>query len=260
MTKDSVSFDRAASYYDATRNTDADTLARILDILTRRFGGADHVLELGVGTGQLALPAAERGIAVIGLDMSAAMMAVLKEKAGGVSPFPLVQGDATRLPVRTASIDGAYARWVLHLIPNWLDVLHELDRVVRPGGAVAVEPGGYTGAFREVHERFVEILGETAEAPGLSPIDRDRELDRAFDEVGWRVEHVVPVSYRRSGSLAETFAEVPTKRWSWTWRVPDEELRAAVDEVRAWSAERFGDLDRPVPAEPTTWRIYGRAG
>jgi SAM-dependent methyltransferase len=254
----SLSFDRAAEYYDATRTTDPDTLDRIVGLLADRFGETDRILELGVGTGQLALPAADRGIPVIGLDMARAMMAVLVDKASGTPPIPLIQGDATMLPIRTSSIDGAYARWVLHLITNWTDVLVELDRVVRPDGAVAIETGGYTGPYREVHERFMEVLGDVARAPGLSPVDRDRELDAAFERIGWRVDEVFEVTYQRTSSLVEYFAEVPTKRWSWTWRVPDDQLLAAVDEVRAWSAERFGDLDRSLQDEPTTWRVYGR--
>ena len=65
--------------------------------------------------------------------------------------------------------------------------------------------------------------------------------------------------YERTTTLQEVFDEVPSKRWSWTWRVPDDELARATDEVRAWATERFGDLDRPIPSEHVRWRVYRRA-
>ena len=68
------------------------------------------------------------------------MLAKLVEKAGGASPFPLVHGDATRMPFADDAFGGAYLRWVLHLIPDWRDALVEVVRVVAPGGVLLVVP------------------------------------------------------------------------------------------------------------------------
>lgn len=48
-----------------------------------KLAGDGPVLELGVGTGRLAIPLAERGLDVDGIDASAAMVARLREKPGG---------------------------------------------------------------------------------------------------------------------------------------------------------------------------------
>lgn len=258
MSQGSISFDRAAAYYDETRVTDDGSLRTILDLLAEEVCGRGPVLELGVGTGQLALPLAARGAPVIGLDLSPEMMAVLRDKAGDAPRLPLVQSDATRLPVADGSLGGAYARWVLHLIPDWLQALRELDRVVIAGGKVAIEPGGFSGQFRETYLRFKQILGDAVVAVGLSHVDRDRQLDDGFASIGWVLHREVPVVYERTITLREVFDEIPTKRWSWTWRVPDDDLAAATDEVRAWAEAGFGGLDDPVPAEPTRWRVYAR--
>ncbi len=59
---DSVSFDRAASFYDATRVTDEETLRGVVDLLERDVASGDGpVLEIGVGTGALAVPLSARG-------------------------------------------------------------------------------------------------------------------------------------------------------------------------------------------------------
>ena len=258
MSRGSVSFDRAADYYDETRVTDARSLEAILDLLEHEMPGRGPVLELGIGTGQLGLPLAARGVPVIGLDLSAEMMRVLRSKAHAGVSLPLVRGDGTSLPFGDGTFGGAFARWVLHLIPDWTRVLRELDRTVVHGGRIAVEPGGFSGPFREMYLRFKELLGHAVVAVGLTAVDRDEQLDEGFASIGWAVQREVPVLYERSTTLREVFEEIPTKRWSWTWRVPDDELATATDEVRAWAEERFGDLDRPIPAEATTWRVYGR--
>jgi SAM-dependent methyltransferase len=257
MTQPSVSFDRAAAYYDETRVTDPGSLRVIVDLLEATMPGRGPVLEFGVGTGQLAIPLAARGVPVIGLDLSADMMAALRAKTS--SPPPLLQGDATHLPIADLALGGAYARWVLHLIPDWMQVLRELDRTVVPDGVVAIEPGGFSGPFREIYLRYKEILRDAVETVGLPAVDRDVRLDEAFATVGWVLEQQVPVRYARTSTLRELFDDTPTKRWSWTWRVPDDELARATQEVRAWARDRFGALDRPIPPLEVTWRVYRRA-
>lgn len=256
----SLSFDRAAEYYDATRVTDPETLDAILGLLGDHVAGDGEgdVLEIGVGTGQLALPLSARGVRVTGLDLSPAMMAKLLEKAGGASPVRLVQGDATRMPFADGVFAGAYARWVLHLIPEWERVLAELDRVVEHDAAIAIEPGGESGAFRDVFLRFHEVLGDVALPPGLHPVRRDEQLDDGMAAVGWRLDHVQELSYDRQVSLASFFDRIPEREFSWTWRVPDEALAAATAQVRAWATERY-DLEVPQPAVATRWRVYRRA-
>jgi SAM-dependent methyltransferase len=258
MSGASISFDRAASYYDETRVTDADALRAIVDLLASVMPGHGPVVELGVGTGQVALPLVARGVDVAGLDLSAEMMAVLRGKPGGPG-LPLIRGDATRLPIADGALGGAYMRWVLHLIPDWMDVLRELDRTVVTGGTVAIEPGGFSGPFRETYLRYKEILGDSVVAVGLTAVDRNEQLDEGFARVGWALRDEVPVMYERTTTLQAVFDEIPTKRWSWTWRVPDEELASATDQVRAWAQERFGDLDRSIPSEHVVWRVYRRA-
>lgn len=250
----SLSFDRAADFYDATRTTDRGTLERILGLLETTVSVPGPVLEIGVGTGQLAAPLAHRGVPIVGLDLSAAMMERLRAKEGGAD-VRLIRGDATRLPFADGSFGGAYARWVLHLIPNWMDAIHELGRVVRREGAIAMEPGGETGILAEIHIRFVEVVGDLARYPGMPPVDRELMLDRAMADVGRAPTEIVQVMYDRQVTLTDHFDRIVTKEFSWTWRVPDDLLRRAVSEVRSWAATRW-DLEAPQPAWATSWRLY----
>lgn len=73
--------DRIADAYDdlPTHPTDADAAAACL----AELAGDGPALELGIGTGRLALPLARRGVAVSGVDTSEAMVAKLRAKPGG---------------------------------------------------------------------------------------------------------------------------------------------------------------------------------
>ncbi|MBA3691786.1 MAG: class I SAM-dependent methyltransferase, partial [Actinobacteria bacterium] len=233
------------------------TLRETVDVLGGEFAGRGRVLEIGVGTGALALPLSERGVPMVGLDLSVPMMARLVEKAGGRAPLPLVQADATRQPFRDDSLGGAYCRWVLHLIPNWQDAVAELCRVVRPGGVIVTEPGGFTGGWREMWLRFVDILGDRIRPVGLDWVGDRSELDAAFAAGGAVRRDLPQIVGRNDTTLRRYLEELDERLFSWTWRVPPEELTSAVAEVRAWAEREHADLDTPFePESPIPWRAY----
>jgi SAM-dependent methyltransferase len=252
----SVSFERAADVYDRTRLTDPVALAGALDLLAQMLPSG-RVLEIGVGTGAIAIPLAERGRRVIGLDVSRAMLERLraKEVTGGVT---VAIADATRLPVADGAFCGAYCRWVLHLISSWRDAVRELCRVVEPGGVIVVEPGGYSGGWREVWLRFVEELGPAAEPVGLDVRGGYLDLDEAFAAAGATKRAVTETPMQIDSSLERFFDEASARAYSWTWRASDSDLARAVATVRAWAVDRFGpDLTQPFsPDAPQSWRVY----
>lgn len=94
--------DRFADVYDDWYGdvTDADACAdRVAALATHAGGGA--VLELGVGSGRLAIPLAARGLEVHGIDASAAMLERLRAKPGGPS-IVTTQGDMAELALADA--------------------------------------------------------------------------------------------------------------------------------------------------------------
>src|SRR2546422_3706400 len=115
----SISFERASEYYDRTRGMSEEGARRTVELLADELGDRGLVLEVGVGTGQLAIPLHRAGIPVIGIDLAWSMLAKLIEKGGGRSPVPLVIGDATEMSFADDAFGAAYLRWVLHLIPAW---------------------------------------------------------------------------------------------------------------------------------------------
>jgi 16S rRNA A1518/A1519 N6-dimethyltransferase RsmA/KsgA/DIM1 with predicted DNA glycosylase/AP lyase activity len=74
------------------------------------LAGDGGALELGVGTGRIALPLARRGVRVHGIDLSEAMVAKLQAKPGG-DRIEVTIGDFA-----TARVDGSFA--VAYLVVN----------------------------------------------------------------------------------------------------------------------------------------------
>jgi len=217
------------------------------------------VLEIGVGTGLIAIPLAARGLSLAGVDLSLPMMRKLVEKSGGRAPLPLVRGDATRLPFHDSAFGGAYARWVLHLIPAWRDVVGELCRVARPGSRILIEAGGNVGRWEAMHHRFQELTGGDMGPVGLDVRGGFDDLDAAFAEQGATYrslpERIVAVD--DPVSVQGFLDRVERRIYSWTWRVSDEDIERAIAEIRPWAEERWGRLDVPLDTEhPMMWRAY----
>jgi SAM-dependent methyltransferase len=82
--------DRIADLYDDLYTWKLDTQSAVEGLA--RLAGAGPVLELGVGTGRIALPLVERGIEVHGIDASESMVELMRRKPGG-DRIPVTIGD-----------------------------------------------------------------------------------------------------------------------------------------------------------------------
>ncbi len=122
-----VSFDRVAHLYDETRRLPEHQIQLIVEALSAEVNNDEIVLEVGVGTGLLAIPLQKRGVNLIGMDISPLMMAQGAEK--GLRNVLLA--DALHLPVKDKSVDVTFSVHVLHLIKDWRGALKEIARVTR---------------------------------------------------------------------------------------------------------------------------------
>jgi SAM-dependent methyltransferase len=107
------------------------------------LAGDGRALELGIGTGRIALPLAARGVPVHGIDLSKAMVARLRAKPGGEA-IPVAIGDFA-----TTRVDGAFS--LAYLVFNTIGNLTTQDAQVacfenvgthlEPGGCFVIEVG-----------------------------------------------------------------------------------------------------------------------
>lgn len=261
----SVSFDRAATYYDATRGYTPGTAERIRDAIVARTGAtvSTRFLELGVGTGRIALPFMAAGYDYTGVDLAPAMLAVLREKAAGLSRDPaLVIGDVTRLPFAAGSFDVIIAVHVLHLVADWRATLAEARRALRPRAHLLlvsdrgsddhgdVDPARLTppSQARRLWGQMLDELGLTGREgqPGRRP--EDPEVPAFLEELGARVAQVDLTAYERLPISADEVVRGFRERvFSSDWARPAEAHAAALERMERWLREECSD-----PATPYT--------
>jgi len=94
-----------------------------------------RVLEIGIGSG-LNLPFYSRNVShVIGLEPSPTLLAMARRvERTGFGPVKLIEGSAEAIPLKDASVDTVVTTWTLCSIPDAARALHEMRRVLRPGG------------------------------------------------------------------------------------------------------------------------------
>lgn len=253
---ESVSFDRAADYYDRTRAVADDVMAQLVPILMAELPPAEPCLEIGIGTGRIALPLVAAGARVIGVDISSEMLRKLIAKRRG--PWPEVAvADATRLPFRKATFGSAIASHVLHLMPAWKDALSEIKRVVRPGGVLLVSRGGRDRPawLESVTRYFFREAGDPPWPPGAATID---EVDAHMRELGIGAKPLPDLGIETEVSVEAAIGNLEAGYWAACWSIaPDVRARAAAA-TRRWAASEFGDLSasRHTVWESSTWHAY----
>jgi SAM-dependent methyltransferase len=103
------------------------TLALAGDVTGRR------ILDAGCGAGPLFAALRERGAVVSGIDQSAAMLELARQRLGDDADLR-VADLADPLPFPDAEFDDVTASLVLHYLKDWAPTLAELRRVLKPGG------------------------------------------------------------------------------------------------------------------------------
>jgi hypothetical protein len=109
--------DVARTYRDILRGDEVDAVAFLAEL-----AGGGPALELAIGTGRIALPLAERGVRMEGIDISPAMLAELGTKRGG-SGIPVTVGNFADVPV-----SGTY-RLVYVVWNTFFNLLTQEDQV-----------------------------------------------------------------------------------------------------------------------------------
>lgn len=146
-----VSFDRIANIYDSTRwsGIPSEVMKRILTSIRDAFKDCHLVLDVGIGTGRFAEFLKGTGLTVVGVDVSLSMMRQARQK--GIKD--LVRADARLLPFRDQSIDGSLMIHVLHLVHDWVNVIHEVGRVTR---RIVVSEAGDSEGF-SARQKYLEV-------------------------------------------------------------------------------------------------------
>lgn len=161
------------------------------------------VLDVGTGTGQVAVPVAELGYRVTGIDLAEGMLDLARAKAAGMSNPPVFRlGDAVAPPFPPASFDAITCRYLLWTLREPLQALTNWRRLLRPGGRlVAVDSTWYAGGIRgqerekyQDHEEFLRLYDERVVAAlPLAEVTSIDAMAALIREAGFGAVEVTPL-------------------------------------------------------------------
>lgn len=187
-------------------------LDRVRDRVLRgaRLRTGQRVLDVGAGTGLLALTACRRvgpSGKVVALDISKDALRECQRQDAEVapaSPLYLIVGDALHLPFCDAVFDAVMTRSVLIYLEDKAAVIRELHRVLRPGGRASIWepindapnryalPGQYTldsgldlSSIQPAHDQIKAYIEERWEHKQTMMAFDERDLVRWFAEAGF---------------------------------------------------------------------------
>ena len=196
--------EEVAAQYDGDPEHDPmfspEAIDPVVDFLAERAGGG-AALELGIGTGRIALPLSERGMRVHGIDLSEAMVARLKAKRGG-DRIPVVIGDFA-----TAKVEGSFT--LAYLVYNTIQNLTTQDAQVAcfKNAAAHLKPGGFF-----VIEVGVPDLQRLPHGETIRPFTVS-ESRLGFDEYDIAAQGLISHHYWITDGKVEVFS--PPFRYVW---------------------------------------------
>jgi SAM-dependent methyltransferase len=219
--------ENVAARYDASAEHDPmfspEAINPVVDFLVKLAGGG-RALELGIGTGRIALPLAERGVPVHGIDLSEAMVARLRAKPGA-EKIDVTMGDFA-----TTRVDGTFA--VAYLVYNTIQNLTTQDAQVacfqnvaahlEPGGCFVIEVGlpdmkGEKLRIFDFSEKHVGIDTYDVANQGLISHHYTRDADGRFGYSSGPFRYVWPSELDLMARIAGL---TPRDRWSGWKREP----------------------------------------
>jgi SAM-dependent methyltransferase len=138
-------------------------------VARRKIQPGTRVLDVACGTGNLAIPAARAGAVVTGIDIAPNLVgqARVRARSEGLD-VQFDEGDAEALPYEDGSFDLVMSMWGAMFAPRPDVVTHELTRVCRSGGQIAMANWTLRGFIGQMFKAVVKHAPPPAEM--VSPI------------------------------------------------------------------------------------------
>ena len=285
----SLSFDPFAHIYDETRGYPAAVAQQIAQAIDQVANATAQTayLEVGVGTGRIALPLASLGRTYTGVDISQKMVDRLKEKIQstgwdeqsqpwGEQPdeersriipvsrytqdqppatLRIVMNDITDLPFHDQSFDVVISVHVFHLVDGWQNAIQEVLRVLRPGGLL-LHCGDDHGPsevqpIQDEWRKIINDLGFDPRRPGAP----SHQIVTQYLRQRFETEEIQALTWQRQLTPRQVLRDIELRHFSSTWVIPEHIFMQAIPRLRSWVAEKYGARMDTVYAQQSRFVI-----
>jgi demethylmenaquinone methyltransferase/2-methoxy-6-polyprenyl-1,4-benzoquinol methylase len=211
-------FDAIAPRYDLLNrvlSVGIDRRWRATAIRSLGLTGREVLLDVCTGTADVALQGRTAGAAgrVVGVDFAGAMLAVGLDKvnrAGEDRNIALIRGDATRLPVRRASVDAVTIAFGIRNVEQPNAACAEMARALKPGGRLAIlefgapRIAGIRTLYRWYFTRLLPLVGRLVShhtraysylPASVSTFPPPEEFMATLRSAGFREVRAVPLTF-----------------------------------------------------------------
>jgi ubiquinone/menaquinone biosynthesis C-methylase UbiE len=237
---ETISFDRAASFYDQTRGFPPEVEPAIGQMIAQagNLTAQSHILEIAIGTGRVALPfARESGAKVHGVDISLGMMRRIVAKQTTEIIYP-VQADVYHLPYADDTFDAILAVHIFHLLPEFEPLHHEMRRVLKPEGKILQCWNTNDSPLNNARRRMMSV------ARGRP--NNWEQADSYLQVFSWRQLNYLTHEFVTQLTPQEVIDSFRNRLWSSTWTMTDDEIAERVMLLQREFTELYGDLSLPV--------------
>lgn len=253
-----VDFSANASVYD---NRHGAILAPDIahDLVSRgELPREGRVLDVGAGTGRVAIAFAAIGFKTVALDPALPMLGELRRKAPD-SQIHAVAGEGTRLPFIASHFDAVILARVLYLMADWQMVLRQTYDMLKPGGCLFHEwANGEAGeAWVQIREMSRTLFEEAGVNNPFHPgALSEAEVDDFLVGLGLDRRNELRIGPGPTMTLRDFVEKIVSGEFSYIWNVPTHVRKSCLPRLRRWSEITF-DLERSVPVpKDLRWTIY----
>jgi ubiquinone/menaquinone biosynthesis C-methylase UbiE len=272
----SFNFDTLAQIYDATRGYPEEVACQIAQKLVRLAGKPEQKkwLEVGIGTGRVAIPLAEQGLYCTGIDISTNMLDRLEQKLKQrgwqavaypwgtledervasiprvvryehpelVAALRVALADMTAIPFESGSFDVLLAIHVFHLVDGWQQAVRECLRVLRPGGVfLRAWDESVPSDISKIAETFWRMVEERGGKKSLQALEQKPQVDAFLEELGWHSEEDSSFTWVQATTPRQELESYLQRQWSSLRRIPDEIFQSVIGPLEEWAYSYYGE-------------------
>lgn len=159
-------FDDVASQWDEMRTGFFSEAVREKAISVANVKSGRLAADIGAGSGFVTEALIQKGLKVVAVDQSEAMLAQMRQKFAGRDDIDFRVGEAETLPIADGTVDYVFANMYLHHVESPAAAAKEMVRVLKPGGKLVItdmDEHSFEFLRTEQHDRWMGFRREDVE-------------------------------------------------------------------------------------------------